>query len=138
MGQYAFGLSLVLAFVIIGRSLMDFLVQFGQLRTRQTRVEYELDQRVADLPEKRERIEAVAGLLPPLKRRNHQLRGYFGTLRDIELEFERQKMEQSEEGQAEARKEIDVQQRERRPEDFDKTVDREIEVQQRKTGWEHL
>lgn len=138
MGQYAFGLSLVLAFVIIGRAVMDFLVQFGQLRTRQTRIEYELDQRVSDLPEKRERIEAVAVLLPPLKRRNQQLRSYYGTLRDIELEYERQKMEQSEEGQAEARKEIDVQQRQRRPEDFDKTVDRDIEVQQRKSGWENL
>ena len=104
MGQYAFGLSLVLAFVIIGRAVMDFLVQFGQLRTRQTRIEYELDQRVSDLPEKRERIEAVAVLLPPLKRRNQQLRSYYGTLRDIELEYERSNAKEAEEKEEEKEK----------------------------------
>ena len=138
MGPYAVAISLLLACFIIGRAIMDFLVQFGQLRTRQTRIEYELGQRVADLPEKRAQVEAAAGLLPPLKRTYQQLRAYYGALRDIELELERRKLEDGEEAQAEARKEIDVQQRQRRPEDFNRTIDREIEVQQRKTGWENL
>ena len=154
MGPYAFGFPLVLAAIIIGRAIMEFLVEFGQLRTRQTRIEYELDQRVAGLPEKRAQVDAVAGLLPPLKRKYQQLRAYYGAMRDIELEMERRQLEQSEEAQAEARKDIDVQQRQRRPEDFNKTIDRDIEVsqrrkglkepereidvQQRRSGWENL
>ena len=129
MGQLVFGAAFFLSLVIVIRGLIVFLQQVGELRTRELRVEYELEARRSEIPAKRKRVETRRSTLPPLKRDFQKLRDYYNEVKLIEVAAEKAALEREQEQEAAAQKEIQM----HREEDKDQPRrEREIQVQQQR------
>ena len=91
MVQYVFALSLVVSAFIVIKAVVDFMNQMGQLRTKEVRIDHELDTRKSEIPDKRKLVEVLRQAATPRKRLHQKMRTYHEGLKETELAAERKK-----------------------------------------------
>ena len=122
MEQLIFSFVALFSLILVIRALIDLLAQVSQLRTRQIRIEFELEKLSAELPGKRAQVEELKLVLPPLKRAFQEMYTYYHMVREIEQAAEQEEMEKEQGATASAQKET-------------KPMPQK-EIHQRKIGWE--
>ncbi len=96
MVQYVFALSLVFSIIIVIKAVLDLMNQVSQLRTKEVRIDHELETRRAEIPDKRKLVEVLRISATPRKRLHQKMRTYHEGLKQTELEDERRKMGEEE------------------------------------------